>query len=220
MYSDAPANEDDDVAPNLWERVEIERGAFVTVPNQTRMEQLKAEHPNANYDEFVKSHLREIARCMSVPAVVALGDASAYNYASGRLDIQSFWRQVSVDRSVIESRCLDLLFAAWLDEALLVPGYLPAEFSSTAADWQPSWRWTDSENVNRAQEASGQETELRNNTTTLAREFGRRGLDWEVELQQRAREVAVLKKLGLSTTTEAPPAVPPALDPNLQDAAV
>lgn len=200
LYSDAPADQGDPETVEAWDRVEIERGAMLTAPDGSRIAQLKAEHPNATYEEFTRAILREIARCMSCPAVVALGDASNYNYASGRLDLQGFTRQMGVDRSqVLEREFLDRIWEAWLDEALLIDGFLPAEFADTAADWRIAWRWSEPEHVDRAKEANGQQTELANNTTTLAREYARRGMDWETELRQRAREIAFQRELGIAT---------------------
>lgn len=199
LYGDQPPDTDDPQIVDAWDRVEIERGAFLTAPGGSRIAQLKAEHPNATFDEFVKALLREIARCLGVPAVIALGDASAYNYASGRLDLQSYGRQMAVERSqVLEREFLDRLWEEWLDEALLIPGFLPSEFAATAGDWEFGWRWSEPEHVDRAKEASGQAQELASRTTTLAREYARRGLDWETELRQIAREVALMKELAIS----------------------
>lgn len=203
LYGDQSADEDDILAP--WVRLEIERGAMLSAPGGSRLAQLKAEHPNATFDEFVKAILREIARCLGVPAVLALGDASRYNYASGRLDLQGFFRQMEVERSLLLERdMLDRLWESWLDEALLIPGFLPAEFAALAQYFEWSWRWTSPGHVDRAKEAAGQAAELGNHTTTLAREYAKQGLDWETELRQRARELTIMRELGLSMAQAAP----------------
>ena len=60
------------------------------------------------FEAWIKAKGWEIARCLGVPAVVALGDASNYNYASGRLDLQSF-NQMAVERTqVLEREFLEL----------------------------------------------------------------------------------------------------------------
>lgn len=199
LYSDAPADtEEGQELAEAWDRVEFERGALLTAPGGSRVAQMKAEHPNATFDEFLKAMLREVARCLGVPAVIALGDASGYNYSSGRLDLQSYNRQMAVERSqVLERECLDRLWEEWLDEALLIDGFLPQEFKDTAGDWEFGWRWSQPEHVDREKEAKGQALELTSLTTNLAREFARQGLDWETELRQRARELAVMRELGL-----------------------
>lgn len=204
LYQDAPATDEEQLLAAVWERIEIERGAMLSAPDGSRLSQLKAEHPNSTFDEFERAVLREMARALSVPAVIALGDASNYNYASGRLDLQNFNRQMATDRAnILECEILNPLFTAWLDEALLIDGFLPAEFAASAGDWSVSWRWSEPEHVDREKEASGQQIELANNTTTLAREYARKGLDWEVELKQKARELELLRELGLSASQAA-----------------
>ena len=47
------------------------------------------------------------------------------------------------------------------------------------------------------------------NTTTLATEFARQGRDWEEELRQREREVALMKELGLTPAQAQPRADSP-----------
>ena len=56
---------------------------------------------------------------------------------------------------------------------------------------------------------NAQATRLENHTTTLAHEYARQGRDWESELRQRAKEVALMEELGL-----APAAVQPQGDSN------
>ncbi|MGE3809027.1 MAG: phage portal protein, partial [Gemmataceae bacterium] len=60
------------------------------------------------------------------------------------------------------------------------------------------------EHVDPAKEATAQATRLSNHTTTLAEEYAKRGRDWEAELRQRAKEVALMKELGLSAAEAAP----------------
>ncbi|MCX7427247.1 MAG: phage portal protein, partial [Planctomycetia bacterium] len=61
--------------------------------------------------------------------------------------------------------------------------------------------------VDPAKESTAQATRLANHTTTLAYEYARQGRDWETELRQRAKEVALVQKLGL-TTASAPANAP------------
>jgi capsid protein len=69
--------------------------------------------------------------------------------------------------------------------------------------------------VDPQKEAAAQAQRLASNTTTLATEYARQGKDWETELRQRAKEVALMKELGLPVgqAPGASPAAPPATDP-------
>jgi len=204
LYTDAPPDSDEDVYATPFEEIQIARSALMTLPNTYKMTQFQAEHPNAQYEAFITACVREAARCVDMPVVLAL-DASKYNYASGRLDLQGFWQARSSERYHLGERQLcNRAYRDWLDEAWLIPGYLPPAFRRTVKDWVPNWRWREPEHVDRSKEATGQQTELANHTTTLQREYARRGLDWETELRQRAREIELMKELGINMAQAMP----------------
>jgi len=94
---------------------------------------------------------------------------------------------------------LDRVFKAWLDEAVLIEGYLPQSMRTLDTEFPHQWFWDGFEHVDPAKEANAQATRLASNTTTLAAEYAKAGLDWESELRQRAREIALMRELGLST---------------------
>jgi capsid protein len=108
---------------------------------------------------------------------------------------------------------LDHILRAWLDEAVLVEGLLPQSMRRADADRDHQWFWDGQEHVDPAKEATAQATCLQSHTTTHAYEFARQGRDWESELRQRAKEVALMNELGLSI---APPAAP-AREPNTDE---
>ncbi len=58
--------------------------------------------------------------------------------------------------------------------------------------------WDGHEHVDPAKEANAQKIRLANHTTTLAHEYARQGRDWEAELKQRAKEISLMRELGLS----------------------
>jgi capsid protein len=97
---------------------------------------------------------------------------------------------------------LDRLLAAWFDEAALIPGLLPDGLGPYAT-WPHQWFWDGHEHVDPAKEAGAQAVRLANHTTTLADEYARRGLDWETQLRQRAKELALMAELGLSVPAAA-----------------
>jgi len=121
-----------------------------------------------------------------------------------QLDLQAFIREIEVERALLlERRLLDRLFESWLDEALLIDDFLPQEFVNVVGEIDWGWRWSGLPSIDRQKEAAGAEIELRNHTTTLAAEYARQNKDWEVEIRQRARELALMKELGLPTAQQA-----------------
>jgi lambda family phage portal protein len=195
LYTDAPANgEAESVEP--MDLIELERGMLMTMPGGWKMSQLEAQFPTTTYGEFKHEILNEIARCLNMPFNVAAGNSSGYNYASGRLDHQTYFKAIRVEQAHLEAVVLDRLLSAWFDEAVLIPGLLPSGLGPIA-DWPHQWFWDGHEHVDPQKEATAQATRLTNYTSTLADEYARRGLDWETQLRQRAKEIALMNELGL-----------------------
>jgi capsid protein len=158
--------------------------------------QIRAEQPATTYEMFKHEILNEIARCLNMPFNIAACNSSGYNYASGRLDHQTYYKSIRVEQSHVETLILDRILAAWLAEAALVFNFddvLPDDVGAGPHQWF----WDGHEHVDPLKEASAQAQRLASNTTTLATEYARQGKDWETEVRQRAKEVALMKELGL-----------------------
>jgi len=193
LRTNSPAAEVDEV--EAFAEMAIEKRAMVTLPDGWTFEQLKAEQPTSTYAMFKREILNEIARCLQLPFNVAALDSSSYNYASGRLDFQTAATHQKIMRDDLERKMLDRLLEAWVNEATLA-GYVP-QGVPPFSEWDWSWQWDGKEHVDPAKEANAAETRLRNHTTTLAAEYAKQGKQWDVELRQRAAEVALMDELGL-----------------------
>jgi lambda family phage portal protein len=207
LYTDAPAGGEADAA-EPFEPINLESRALVTMPGGWKMSQLEAEQPATTYAEFKREVLNEIARCLNMPFNIAAGNSSGYNYASGRLDHQTYFKSLRVDQAQLEATILDRILAAWFDEAVLLDGYLPDGLGPIAT-WIHQWFWDGVDHVDPQKEANAQATRLANHTTTLAHEYARQGRDWEEALRQRAKELALMNELGLALPAVGPAAVPP-----------
>ena len=204
IYTDAPPNGESDPVEAL-DPIELDRNMLLTMPGGWKMAQLHAEQPTGTYAEFKREVLNEIARCLNMPFNIAAGNSASYNYASGRLDHQTYFKSLRIDQSRIETVVLDRMLAAWFDEAVLVDGLLPSGLGPIA-DWPHQWFWDGHEHVDPQKEANAQATRLASHTTTLADEYARKGQDWEAQLRQRAKELALMTELGL--TAPAPATAP------------
>ena len=140
--------------------------------------------------EFVKIILSEIARCAVTTYGTLAGDYSGHNYASGRLDNQIYHKSILVDRSFWETEVLNRIFEAWFREYLLTENLVPIEESHT-------WFWDGFPHVDPNKEATAQERRLNNLTTTLAAECAKDGRDYLSVLRQRAKEIKLMKSLGI-----------------------
>jgi lambda family phage portal protein len=187
---------DEDETLPAWDQVPIQRGTMTTTPEGMELSQFKAEHPTTTYEMFKREILCEVGRCLNMPKLYVLLDASGYNYSSGRLDKQATDRSIDVERYQCELKVLRKIFDAWLSEALLIPGYLPVEVEA-GMEVKPKWMWRELGHVDRKKEADGAAQDLTNGTTTLAIECARVGEDWEEVLEQQAAERRRKLELGL-----------------------
>jgi capsid protein len=193
LRTNSPAAEVDEV--EAFAEMPIEKRTMVTLPDGWTFEQLKAEQPTSTYAMFKREILNEIGRCLQLPFNIAALDSSSYNYASGRMDHQVYATTQKIMRDDLERVMLDRLLAAWVNEAALA-GVLP-DGLPPFSEWEWSWQWDGKEHVDPSKEANAAETRLRTHTTTLASEYAKAGKQWDVELRQRAAEVALMKELGL-----------------------
>jgi len=199
LFTDAPANGEADAVEPM-DMVELERRMATVLPGGWKLGQIRAEQPSTGFAEFKKEILNEIARCLNMPYNVAAGNSSGYNYASGRLDHQTYYKSIRVDQAEMALVVLDRVLRAWLDEAILISDLLPLWMRTTVfRDLPHQWFWDGQEHVDPAKEANAQATRLASHTTTLAYEYARQGRDWENALRQRAKEITLMHDLGLDS---------------------
>jgi capsid protein len=203
LQSDGNATgEADEVEP--LDTIPIEQRMLMTLPSGWKINQLKAEQPATGYKEFKNEILNEVGRCMNVPFNVAAGNSSGYNYSSGRLDHQIYFRSQEIDRAQLALIMLDRLFVKWRNEAILIEDYLPQSLRRIDTDWNHEWFWDGGDLLDPEAESKALENLLATNGTTLADWYARKGKDWQKQLRQRAREKNLERDLGI-TPAEAPP---------------
>jgi len=194
LYTDAPAN-GEAAAVEPMDIIELEKRMATTLPDGWKLGQVKAEQPATTYSEFKRELLNEIARCLNLPYNIAACNSSGYNYASGRLDHQTYYKSIRVEQAHMGEVVLDRIFAAWCAEAMLTTELAVLR----AVNGLPhQWFFDGTEHVDPAKEARAQAMRLTSHTTTLAIEYARQGRDWETELRQRAKEKQLMDELGLS----------------------
>jgi lambda family phage portal protein len=207
MQTNAPAS-GQAAAVNPGEYFELMRNMALTLPEGWTLGQTDPKHPATTYEMFKRELIREIARCLGVPYNIAAGDSSNYNYASGRLDHQTYFRMIRIEQLECEELVLDRIFEWWFSEAILVSDYLPVA-ARALPDHPHQWFWDNHEHVDPAKEANAQATKLADYTTNLAEEWGKKGIKWKVGVAQRAKEIAYCASLGIPANL-GPGVLPPA----------
>ena len=198
LYTDAPANGEAD-AVEAMDTIQLERNMLLTMPGGWKMSQVDPKQPVTTYGEFKHEVLNEIARCLSIPYNIAAGNSSGYNYASGRLDHQTYYKSLKVDQAFMETSVLDRILDRWLREWSLVNREKVDD-----CDCHHVWFWDGHEHVDPSKEANAQQTRLKSRTTTLAAEYAKQGKDWETELRQIAKEEKLMEELGISNANIVP----------------
>jgi capsid protein len=189
------------------EALEAERGMFPFLPFGWKAHAFQPAQPASTYAEFKHELINEIARCLNIPYNVAACNSSAYNYASGRLDHQVYFKSIHVDQTYWARACLDRLLGRWLWEMMLTEpdliGLLPIAGPRRVA-MPHVWFWDGTEHVDPVKEEKAREMRLSTKSSTMAREWAAQGLDWETDgVEQIAREVARCHELGIRHPSEA-----------------
>lgn len=175
------------------------RGMTMTVPEGWQAKQITAEQPSNSYGMLVDEVLSQIGAAISVPKLLMKNSAENYNYSSARVDLQQFQIAVKLDRQSMTHAVLYPLWRAWFAEYRLAK-----QVTETP---RAVWYYDGFFHVDPLKEANAAAVRLSTNTSSLAAEYGARGMDWEQELREIAREKAVIKQLeeefGVSMATPA-----------------
>lgn len=196
---------DENSIPEEFDTFEIEAGMMTTLPAGMKAKQIEPTQPGTTYGDFDDRLISEQGRPLNMPKNVMKADSSNYNYASGRLDHQTYDRANVIDQDDIEDICLRPIIQRWALMATEIPNLLPARarqvYLPTPRDpeWQVEcvWHWSERDHVDPGKEASATAENLRTLTTTYASEYAKQRLDWRDEFAQRGREQEELDANGL-----------------------
>ena len=149
--------------------------------------QLKGEHPNATYESFHKLLINEQARPKSMPYNKAACDSSSYNYASGRLDHQTYYAALDVDREDCNDLVLDPLFDVWFESAIMSYGWLGGNPEAVSPQARAHiWDWPKHRVADVESEANANDKKLKNGSSSLAAIYSEAGEDYEDECLKQA----------------------------------
>lgn len=181
----------------------LEQGAIeYLAPGQT-IKFPEHNRPGLNFDAFVERILRGIGASLGLPYEMLTKDFSKTNYSSARaalieaVKFFGYW-QSWLGKRLCQPTWEMLLQEAWLRDELPAPDFLANKQEFCRARWiAPGRPWVDP-----LKEAQASREGMLINVTTLADECASQGADWEEVLEQRARENAKIKELGLTPVTD------------------
>lgn len=199
----------DDQEDPAGEQIQYAGTHILTLSAGQKAHTLSHSSPPPGYKEFKAEGLTDGGRPLAAPRNVSTGSSAEYNYSSGRLDQQQWHRSIRVRRERLERIVLDRVLHEWAVMAATIPGYLPPGTPSIDR-WRWRWRWDGFVSIDPVKDAKASTERLDNGTTSLDRECGELGEDWEDVQDQRlaeeARELRRRKELGLPEKTQRQPA--------------
>lgn len=185
-----PQEAPDEIAP--LSEFEMQKRMMLALPMGWKATQMTAEHPNATYETFHKTLVNEQSRPKSMPYNKAACDSSSYNYASGRLDHQTYYASIDVEREDGNDLVLDKLFDVWLNVAILTFGWLGGNPDAVGAGARlHCWDWPKHRVADVESEANANNTKLRNGSLTLSDYYSDQGEDFEDVIVTMAADFGV-----------------------------
>lgn len=195
------------------EEIPFAKALLLTLHAGQEIQTITPSQPAPNYREFKNEVLTECGRAIGAARNKSTGSSAEYNYSSGRLDQQDSQQSVKIRRERIRRIVLDRLFRMWFAEAALIPDYLPQGLPPIRL-FRWLWRWDAFVSIDPLKDANAAKIRMESALTTMERECGETGGDWEEVLEQQAREMNKRMALGLPDPNAKPAAVAPPVDPN------
>ena len=171
--------------------------SFVTLPLGYDLQQFELGNPTETQQQFALSVKIDCARCLLATRNVVTGDSSNYNYASGRLDFQSYYRAINDIRHKMEEEILNKIFNLWFAEYV---NYANKEVP------QHSWYWDGFAHVDPVKESRSETMDMANGSKTLMDVCAEHGKDWQMQINNKLEvekyEREQREKLGLPSLEE------------------
>lgn len=156
--------------------------------------------PNPNLKDFVQHFQRGLARIFGLSAYSVTGDLSDANYSSLREGKLSEWRRVKLMRDRLNTDLNSPVFRRWLDAAAM-SGFLtmPGDYEFNKSEyWCDSWFGASMPWVDPLKDTKATELEITLGLTTRTRFLAEKGIDYEDILREKAREMELEEKYGVS----------------------
>ncbi len=168
-----------------------------------------APRQNSSFSTFYTEFLRSIASARGLTYEQVSMDWSKTNYSSARAALNEMWRTIQRLFSVFVDQLVTPVYYGFVEEAfdrgyVTAPTGAPDFWDMPAAYLDARWIGPGRGYVDPVKEAEGASVRMGAFLSTLARETGDQGEDWEDTLDQLAIEDEEIKARGLSRIIAAP----------------
>jgi lambda family phage portal protein len=177
-------------------------------PN-TKLKLLPAGTPGGVGQDFEHSLLRHVASALGLSYEQFSRDYTKTNYSSARASMNETWKYMQSRKKSVADRQANSIFSCWLEEAInnktitSMPANAPSFYEGLNKDayCNATWIGASRGQVDEMKETQAAALRIATGVSTLEKECAALGEDWREVLAQKAREQAVLKKLGIELTT-------------------
>ncbi|GAB4368086.1 MAG: phage portal protein [Kiloniellaceae bacterium] len=183
------------------------------VPAGDRINFATPQRPNREAGNFAKLSLRYLAAATGLNPSTISRDYSETNYSSERAAMVEAWKTITVERVFFGQGTATPALACFLEEAidigrLRLPPGAPAFWEAPAAYLRGEWIGAGRGWVDPLKEAQASGERVDNLLSTLEREHAEQGSDWEEDIEQRGREQAKLREVGVEPAERRPIVTP------------
>lgn len=188
-----------DVQANNQRLQGLEPGMLNYLALGEKIEVVDPKRGGETFNAFVEGVLRVIGVSLGLPYELLVKDFSKTNYSSARAALLEGRRNFTNWRSWFAAKFCQPIYDLVLEEAYLrgqfeAPNFYDYRTEYTRAQWiGGGWGWVDP-----VKEVMSSKLAIDYGLSTLAEEAAGQGRDWEEVLEQRAREEAFIRELGLA----------------------
>lgn len=163
---------------------------------------VNAARPVSNFADFEKTVLRNFASASGLSAQQVSQDWSDVNYSSARGALLEAWKTLDRRRTDYAVGFAGQIRGAWLEEAhelvdLPLPAGAPPFMACRSAYMRANWLGPGRGWIDPVAEREGSVLGMEAGLSTLEMECADQDLDWEENLDQRARELKGFRDRGL-----------------------
>lgn len=183
--------------------VEVDGVRFPVLGLDDEVQMQTAARDTSGFDGFTRAILRLIAAALGVTYEELSMDFSTTNYSSARAALMIAWKETLALRGLIEQQIVWPFFAAWLEEAIDIgairlPAGAPDFYEAIDAYVEGRWRGPGRGHIDPTKELLAAAGRMEQGITTMEDECAEYdGSNWEDKLEQKARENAYKRDLGL-----------------------
>lgn len=154
----------------------------------------------SNAKDFISSQQRLIGSGQGLSYEITSRDMSQVNYSSARQGLIEDNKTYKTLRKYLNKHLCRVVYRELITQCVLSGKLnIPDFFSNKESYLKHSWIAPGSTWIDPLKEVKANEEALKSNQTTLAQICSAAGTDWQEVLEQRAEEIQLAKKLGITT---------------------